>query len=210
MNFRQTAWAAAVTATLTLIALPAHADKREQIMRLPIAQKASLEGLASSLTQDPARQLMGQFVQPAIGLVPPEKREATGQQIDAEVQKYLDSATPLVKASAAKVGPAAVASVLEDKFSEEELKQLGTMLDSPVLKKYQGIIPELQKTLFEKVTADAGPQVDPKLQALQANIRKIIDTASGGKLSQAMAAQNAAQGGGEAPAAKPAAKPAKK
>ena len=37
-----------------------------------------------------------------------------------------------------------------------------------------------------------------------------IDTASGGKLSQAMAAQNAAQGGGEAPAAKPATKPAKK
>lgn len=209
MNFRQTAWAAAVTATLTLIALPAHADKREQILRLPIAQKASLEGLASGLTQDPARQLMGQFVQPAIGLVPPEKREATGQQIDAEVQKYLEAATPVVKASAVKVGPAAVTSVLEDKFTEEELKQLGTMLDSPVLKKYQGIIPELQKALFDKVTADASPQVDPKLQALQANIRKIIDTASGGKLSQAMAAQGAAQGG-EAPASKPAAKPAKK
>lgn len=209
MNFRQTAWTAAVTATLTLIALPAHADKREQIMRLPIAQKASLEGLATGLTQDPARQLMVQFVQPTIDLVPPEKREATGQQINAEVQKYLETATPLVKASAAKVGPAAVASVLEDKFTEEELKQLGAMLDSPVLKKYQGIIPELQKTLFEKVTADASPQVDPKLQALQANIRKIIDTASGGKLSQAMANQNAAQGG-EAPAAKPAAKPAKK
>ena len=94
--------------------------------------------------------------------------------------------------------------------TEEELKQLGAMLDSPVLKKYQGIIPELQKTLIEKVSTDARPQVDPKLQALQDNIRKIIDTASGGKLSQAMAAQNAAQGGGEASAAKPAAKPAKK
>ena len=210
MNFRQTAWAAAVTATLTLIALPAHADKREQILRLPIAQKQALDGLASDITQAPARQLMGQFVQPAIGLVPPEKREAAGQQIDAELQKYQDSATPMVKASANKVGPAAVASVLEDKFTEEELKQLGAMLDSPVLKKYQGIIPELQKTLIEKVSNDARPQVDPKLQALQDNIRKIIDSASGGKLSQAMAAQNAAQGGGEAPAAKPAAKPAKK
>ncbi|TDP88420.1 hypothetical protein EV672_101569 [Aquabacterium commune] len=209
MNFRQTAWAAAVTATLTLIALPAHADKREQILRLPIAQKQALDGLASDITQAPARQLMGQFVQPAIGLVPPEKREATGQQIDAELQKYQETATPVVKASAAKVGPAAVASVLEDKFTEEELKQLGVMLDSPVLKKYQSVIPELQKTLIDKVSADARSQVDPKLQALQDNIRKIIDTASGGKLSQAMANQNAAQGG-DAPASKPAAKPAKK
>ena len=64
------------------------------------------------------------------------------------------------------------------------------------------------------MTADASPQVDPKLQALQENIRKIIDTASGGKLSQAMSAQGQAQGqgaaGGDASAAKPAAKPVKK
>lgn len=214
MNFTKMAWAAAVATTLAATSLSAHADKRDQILRLPIAQKASLEGLATGLTQDPARQLMGQFVQPAIGLVPPEKREATGKQIDAELQKYVETATPLVKASAVKVGPAAVTSVLEDKFTEDELKQLVTMLESPVLKKYQGIIPELQKTLFEKVTADASPQVDPKLQALQENIRKIIDTASGGKLSQAMSAQGQAQGqgaaGGDASAAKPAAKPVKK
>lgn len=214
MNFTKMAWAAAVATTLAATSLSAHADKREQILRLPISQKAALDGLATDITQAPARQLMGQFVQPAIALVPPEKREATGQQIDAELQKYQESATPLVKASANKVGPGAVAGLLEDKFTEEELKQLATMLDSPVLKKYQGIIPELQKTLIDKVTADARSQVDPKLQALQDNIRKIIDTASGGKLSQAMAAQGQAQGqgaaGGDASAAKPAAKPVKK
>lgn len=207
MNFTKMAWAAAVATTLAAASFSAHADKREQILRLPIAQKQALDGLATDITQAPARQLMGQFVQPAMGLVPPEKREATAQQIDAELQKYQDSAVPLVKTSAAKVGPSAVAGVLEDKFTEEELKQLGAMLDSPILKKYQGIIPELQKALIEKVSNDARPQVDPKLQTLQDNVRKILDTASGGKLSQAMAAQGAAQG--EAPAAKPA-KPAKK
>lgn len=210
MNFTKMAWAATMATTLAATSLSAHADKREQILRLPIAQKTALDGLATDITQAPARQMMGQFVQPAIGLVPPEKREATGQQIDAELQKYQEAATPLVKASANKVGPGAVAGLLEDKFTEEELKQLGAMLDSPVLKKYQAIIPELQKVLIDKVTADARPQVDPKLQALQDNIRKIIDTASGGKLSQAMAAQAQGAAGGDASAAKPAAKPVKK
>ncbi|MCH8179302.1 MAG: hypothetical protein IIA02_05910 [Proteobacteria bacterium] len=208
MNFTKMAWAAAVATSLAAASFSAHADKREQILRLPIAQKQALDGLATDITQAPARQLMGQFVQPAMGLVPPDKREAAAQQIDAELQKYQDAAVPLVKSSATKVGPQAVVGVLEDKFSEEELKQLGAMLDSPILKKYQGIIPELQKTLIEKVSNDARPQVDPKLQALQENVRKILDGASGGKLSQAMGAQGGAQG--EAPAAKPAAKPAKK
>ncbi len=212
MNFTKLAWAAAVTTTLAATSFSAHADgKRDAIMRLPIAQKATFDGVASGITQAPARQFTAQFVQPALGLVAPEKRDATVQQIDAELQKYQEAATPLVKASANKVGPGAVASVLEDKFTEDELKQLASMLDSPVLKKFQGLMPEVEKNVVDKVTADARAQVDPKLQALQENIRKIIDTASGGKLSQAMAAQ--AQGGaasGAAPAAKPAAKPAKK
>jgi uncharacterized protein len=208
MKLTKMAWAAAVATALAATSLSAHADKREQILRLPIAQKAALDGLASDITQAPARQFTSQFVQPAMGLVPPEKREATVQQLDAELQKYQETATPLVKVSAGKVGPSAVVGVLEDKFTEEELKQLGSMLDSPILKKYQSIIPELQKTLIDKVSADARPQVDPKLQALQDNIRKIIDTASNGKLSQAMSAQGAA--GGDAAANKPAAKPVKK
>jgi hypothetical protein len=211
MNFTKMAWAAATAAALAATSVSAYADgKHDAIMRLPIAQKAALDALANDITQAPARQFTGQFVQPALSLVAPEKRDATVQQIDAELQKYQESATPLVKASANKIGPNAVASVLEDKFTEDELKQLGTMLDSAVLKKYQSVIPELQKALIDKVSGDARPQVDPKLQALQENIRKIIDAASNGKLSQAMAAQKNGAQGGDALTAKPAAKPAKK
>ncbi|WP_374316740.1 hypothetical protein [Aquabacterium sp.] len=211
MKLTQTVSTAVAASVLALTAVSAHADgKTDLIQRLPLAQKAELDGMATGLTQSPARQLMGQLVQPAMGLVPPEKREATAKQIDAELQKYLDTATPIVKASAAKTGTPAIASVLADKFTEDELKQLVVMLESPIIKKYQAALPDVQKALVESITADARPQVDPKLKALQENVRKILDTASNGKLSQAMAKQQAEAQQGQAAAAKPAAKPAAK
>lgn len=208
MTLTKTVWSTAVAATLALGSVAAHADaKRDLVQRLPLAQKTELEGLATNLIQSPARQLVGQLVQPAMGLVPEDKREATGKQVDAEIQKFLDTATPVIKASATKVGPAAIGSVLEDKLTEDELKQLVVMLESPIIKKYQAALPEIQKALIDRISGDARPQVDPKLQALQDNLKKILDTASNGRLSQAMAAQQQSQGAKPAPAA---AKPAPK
>ncbi|HET6787790.1 MAG TPA: hypothetical protein VFH49_07505, partial [Aquabacterium sp.] len=183
MKLKTTLWTTLVASTLAVASLSAHADKREQIQRLPSLQKAELEGLATDMTQQPARQLMGQAQNIMVQAVPPEKREAAAKQINAELTKYVDSATPIVKASASKVAVSAVAPILEDKFTEDELKQLVTMLESPIIKRYQGLLPEMQKSLLEKISADARPQVDPKLTTLQENVRKILDTASGGKLS---------------------------
>ena len=112
----------------------------------------------------------------------------------------------LVRASAGKLSKTVIGPMLDDKFTEDELKQLVSMLESPVLKKYQGLLPELSNALLEKVVADARPQVTPKLQAAEANVRKILDVASGGKLSAAAAANAQAQGSAPAATATPAAK----
>lgn len=195
--------AAAVT-TLVLAAMGAHADgKQDLIKRLPSLQKAELDALAADLAQNPARQIGGQAQQLLMQIVPPEKREATAKQISAELNKFVETATPGVKASANKVALGAVAPVMEGKFTEDELKQLVTMLESPVIKKYQELLPEMNQALLEKISADARTQFDPKAQALQDSVKKILDTASGGKLSQAAAAQAKAAAAANKPAAAP-------
>jgi len=197
MNFRQTAWAA-VAATLALSAFSAHADKKEQVQKILAAQQPALEDMARGVAEQPARQLAGGARQILVQVVPEDKREATAKQVDAEIKKYLDSAVPSVRASATKLSPTTIGPMLEERFTEDELKQLASMLESPILKKYQSSLPEMSNALLEKVVDDARPAVTPKLQAAEGNIRKILDTASGGKLSAA--------GNNTAPAAKPAAK----
>lgn len=185
MKLTKTVWAAALAATLTLAAVPAHAqNKKELVQKLLNIQQSSLENTARGLTENPARQMVAAAQQVIVQGVPEDKREATAKAVDAEIKKYLDAAGPIVRASTIKQSQAAVGPLFEEKFTEEELKQLVAMLESPVLKKYQSTLPDLSKTLIEKVVADARPQVDPKLQAAQESIRQILDKATGGKLSQ--------------------------
>lgn len=202
MKLTKTVWATAVASILLVSALPAQAQsKKELVQKLLTIQQSSLEATARGLAEAPARQLVAAAQPILVQAVPADKREAAAKQVDVEIKKYLDAAGPIVRASTIKLSQSAIAPVLDEKFTEDELKQLVTMLDSPVLKKYQTVLPDLSKTLVEQVVSDARPQVDPKLQAAQDAIRKILDTASGGKLSQAAAAQ---QNGGQQPAAAPA------
>ncbi|MDO9236585.1 MAG: hypothetical protein Q7U28_11225 [Aquabacterium sp.] len=200
MKLTKTVWATVIATTLAVTSMSAHADKKELVQKILSAQQGALDDMARTVAEQPARQLAGGARQILSQAVPEDKREATAKLVDAEIKKYLDAATPVVRASASKLSQTAIGPQIEEKFSEDELKQLVTMLDSAVLKKYQGLLPELSNSLLEKVVADARSQVTPKLQTAEGNIRKILDTATGGKLSSAA----------QAPAATPAAKPAAK
>lgn len=201
MNLKKTAWAPAMAVALALCSVSAHADKKDQVQKILSLQQGALDDMAKGVAEQPARQLAGGARQVLVQAVPEDKREATAKQVDAEIKKYLDAAVPAVRSSAGKLSPTVIGPILEERFTEDELKQLATMLDSPVLKKYQTALPEMSAALLEKVVDDARPAVNPKLQAAETNIRKILDTASGGKLS--------AGGGAPAPAPAPA-KPAGK
>lgn len=197
MKLTKTVWATAVAAALAVTSLSAHADKKDLVQKVLTLQQGGLDELSRNVAEQPARQLAASVRQILAQAVPEDKREATAKQIDVEIKKYVESATPLFKASATKLAPTTVGPMLEEKFSEDELKQLVSILESPALKKYQTLMPEATQGLLEKVVADAKPQVTPKLQALEASVRKILDNATGGKLSG---------GGAPAPATKPAAK----
>jgi hypothetical protein len=78
----------------------------------------------------------------------------------------------LLRDRAAKLAPTSVGAVLEEKLSEDELKQLITMLEAPIYRKYQSMGGEMQKALMEKLVADTRPAVEPKLKALQEAVSK--------------------------------------
>ncbi len=185
MTLTKTVWATAVAAALAVTSLSAHADKKDLVQKVLTLQQAGLDDLSRNVAEQPARQ-MAANVRPILAqAVPEDKREATAKQIDAEIRKYIESATPLFKASATKLAPTTVGPMLEEKFSEDELKQLISILESPALKKYQNMMPEATQALLEKVVNDAKPQVTTKLQALETSVRKILESATGGKLNGA-------------------------
>ena len=122
--------------------------------------------------------------------VAPEKREAVAKDIQADVRKFNDETVALVRDRALKLAPTTIGPILEEKFTEDELKQLATMLESPVLNKFQSLGGEIQRAMVEKLVAETRPQVEPKLRGLRETIARrlgITPTANSGAPSAAPA-----------------------
>ena len=122
MTFKKTAWAAVVAMTLAATSLSAHADKKELVQKILASQQTALDDMARNVAEQPARQLAGGARSIIVQAVPEDKREATAKQVDAEIRKYLDAATPIVRASATKLSQSAIGPLFEERFSEDELK----------------------------------------------------------------------------------------
>ncbi len=163
-------------ATLVLLAaLPAQAAepspaKKELIAKVISLQQGGIDGIARSLVEQPAMALMQQAGMILQTRVAPEKREALAKEIQADVRKYVEEATPIVRERAQKAAPGVMGALLDERFTEDELKQLVAWLESPVVRRYQQMTPDIQKGMSEKLVADTRAAVEPKLQALDRNI----------------------------------------
>jgi hypothetical protein len=158
-------------------ALPASAQgttKKELVQRVLAAQQAELENVSRGIVERPAAQMMQEAGLAIQRQVPLEKRQEIGKAIEAEVRKYVDEAYPLVRERALKLAPSTIGVVLEEKMSEDELKQLVAWLESAANKKYQALGPDMRNAFIQKVLTDARPVVDPKVQALDGRIRVVL------------------------------------
>ena len=184
-----------------LLAGIAHADspavKKELIEKILKAQQPMIEVMARGLAEQPALQIAQRAAMAVQVRIPPEKREAVSKEIQADLKKYADEATPIVRDRAIKLAPTTIGAQLDKTFTEDELKQLVAMLESPVNKKFMQHSAEMQKSLVETLVAETRPQVEPKIVALEQTVAKRL----GIKPEDAKKGEK-----GEKGAAKPAAK----
>lgn len=146
--------------------------KKELVQKVLNLQQAGIDNIARALAQEPAEQLMQQADVAVRSNVPADKRDAVWHDIQSDAKKYVDEAVPVVRDRAAKLAPAVIGPMLEEKFSVDELKQLVAWMESPVSRKYSQLGPEMQRALGEKLVQDTRVQIEPKVRALQQSIGK--------------------------------------
>ena len=161
---------------VTLLALACGAQaqsstaKKELVAKVLLLEQPGIELAAQALAERPAAQLMQQAGLALQAKVAPEKREAIAKEIQADVKKYTDEAVPLLRERAVKLAPTTIGAVLEEKFSEDELRQLIAIIESPVNRKFAQMTGELQKTLVDKLVTDMQATIDPKVKTLEQSI----------------------------------------
>lgn len=201
-------------ARLTLIAVLASAaslsqaqdSKKALVQKALELQQAGIEGVGVGLANQTANQVL-QLAGQALGRVPEAKREALGVELQAEVRKFFEDISPMLRAGAVRLAPSTLGTAMEQNFSEDELKVLVAWFESPVSRKYQQMAVETQQALGQKLVVETRPQIEPKLKALEQVLGAKLAAATGSPAPAAAAAPGprAAQ-----PTAPKASAPAKK
>ena len=146
--------------------------KKALVARILKVQQPGIEAMSSNLAERPALAVLDRAGNLLAERVTPDKREAVSKDIQADVKKYLDEAVPLVRERAIRLAPSTVGVLLEDKFSEDELKQLVGFLESPAYNKFQQLGADMQKVLLEKLLADTRSTIEPKVTLLEQTVAK--------------------------------------
>jgi hypothetical protein len=140
-------------------------DKQPLVQRL--LQLWHVEDTALKMVQRPALEAIQQARIALQGRVSAQKQEAAMKEIAADVQKYIDETTPLVRDSSQRLKPEVIGPLLAQNFSADELRQLIALLESPVKKKFEQLVPQMERAFGEQVAAQNRAAVDPKLKAMQ-------------------------------------------
>jgi hypothetical protein len=170
---------------------PPSPAKKELIARVLKLQQPDIENAARMLIEQPAMQI-GQQAGQVLQRLPAERRDALAQDIQADLRKYVEETGPIVRDRAVKLAPSTIGSVLDDKLSEDELRQVVTLLESPTVKKFQALFPEMQRALSEKLVAETRPEVEPRLRALQQTVAQRLGVAPAASAPKAAAAKASA------------------
>jgi len=179
---------ALLTAALAGSSMAAMAqDKATLIKQFIEIQRPGIESLARGLIEQssaPIAQAGSQYLQTQ---VPEAKRESAAKAADAELKKYFDDAYPLVRDKAVQIAPGALTPILEQNFSEDELKQLLAWINSPLSKKYQELNPKMQTALTEKLVTETRATIEPKMRTLDTNVAKALGAPTDGAAAPAKA-----------------------
>lgn len=177
--------------------LPANASKPELVARLVQLQQGMPQAIARALVEQPLIQMQQAAAVAIQSRFPPEAREAAMKDVQAEARKYAEDVSPILREALQRHAAATLGAHFDERFTEEELRQLVAVLESPVLRKYEQTVPDLQRALQEKLVGEVRGRVAERARVLEQAVRRRIDAGPG----------PAASAPGTAPAGGPARKP---
>ena len=152
-------------------ASPASPAKKELVAKLLKLQQPGIENMARQLVEQPARQMLQQ-AGPALQRLPAERREAVARDIEADVRKYFEESAPIVAKRAVNLAPSTIGVLLEERMTEDELREVISILESPANRKFQGLAGDMQRAIGEKLVAETRGEIEGKVRVLDQTVAR--------------------------------------
>jgi hypothetical protein len=165
------------------------ADPKLEWARKVVAlqQGPDLDALVGQLVNGASQDLIATWSERFDASVPKARQAKASEEINAELAKFAADANRIISAKVGQANSEALVPAYMERFSVDELRQLVTFFESPVVNKYKAATPDLVSVFVKKLVETTEADILARAKQFDAAAEKIVG-----------------------PAATPAAKPAKK
>ena len=128
-----------------------------------LQQGPELQRLVGQLAESASQEVLQNWAPRLQANVAPARQEKAGEELNTELKAYYDDVSKIINSRVIQVSNGALVPAYVERFSLDELKQIATFFESPVIKKYQSEAPALGnvfiKELVEATRADVTARV---------------------------------------------------
>ena len=142
-----------------------------------LQQGPELERLVDQLADSTTQELLQNWAPKVDAAVPAGRRQQVKEELNAELKKYFDDVSAAISGKVSKVSADVLIPAYMDKFSLEELKQVAAFFESPAIKKYQALAPELGNTFVKQLVEATRPEVTARASQFDQAATKIVASA---------------------------------
>jgi hypothetical protein len=143
-----------------------------------LQQGADLDGLVSQLVGTAAQDLVAGWAPKFDANVPKAKQAKATEEFNAELTKFAADANKIISSKVSQVSTEALVPAYMERFNLEELKQLVAFFESPVIKKYKTVTPELADVFIKKIVATTQTDIQARAKLFDAAAAKIVGPAA--------------------------------
>lgn len=150
------------------------AAKKELATRIVNLQKAQdMDALIAQLAGTANRAVVEAWL-PRLDKMPAARQKAVADQLDVELKKFNDDVVRLIKTRNDRISLDVLVPAYSERFTADELKQLVTFLESPVIKKYYAANPHMANLLGQKLVEATRADVESRIKEFDARAAKIV------------------------------------
>lgn len=167
------AYALFIGATSVVYAQSSDAKRALAVRAVAAQEGPEMNRMLAQLAGSATQQLVANWDE-RVAQMPEAKQQGIINALDAELKKFNDDALKLITAQATKVRGDALLNAYIERFSEEELKQLVTLMEAPVFKKYQSVGPDLGAVYIKAIVDGTRSGVEARSKTFDAAATKIV------------------------------------
>ena len=139
-----------------------------------LQQGPELERLVDQLADSTTQELMQNWSPKLEATVPADRQQRVKEQLNVELKKYFDDVSAVIAGKVNKVSSGALVPAYMEKFTLEELKQVAASFESPAIKKYQAIAPELGNIFVRQLIEASRTEVSARGKQFDDAATKIL------------------------------------